>query len=88
MKIMALCGSGLGSSFMLELNIKAVLDDLDLTDIEVDHSSIAQATPDMADYFIVGNDLANSLPNFQHVLTLNNLMDKNELKILLTKELK
>ncbi|SUH02723.1 sugar phosphotransferase component II B [Salmonella enterica subsp. enterica] len=31
MKIMAICGSGLGSSFMVEMNIKKVLKKLILT---------------------------------------------------------
>ncbi len=88
MKIMALCGSGLGSSFMLELNIKAVLDELEINGVEVDHTSVTQATPDMADYFIVGMDLVGSLPTFTNVLTLKNLMDKEELKTLLNKTLK
>lgn len=30
MKIMAVCGSGLGSSFMLEMNIKKVLNKLSI----------------------------------------------------------
>ena len=37
MKIMAICGSGLGSSFMVEMNIKKVLKKLDI-DAEVEHS--------------------------------------------------
>ncbi len=88
MKIMALCGSGLGSSFMLELNIKSVLSDLGINDIEVDHTSVTQATPDMADYFVVGKDLADSLPNFKNKIIMKNLMDKEELKEKLIKEIK
>lgn len=37
MKIMAICGSGLGSSFMVEMNIKKVLKKLNI-DAEVEHS--------------------------------------------------
>ncbi len=88
MKIMALCGSGLGSSFMLELNIKSVLSELGKSDIEVDHTSVTQATPDMADYFVIGQDLAESLPNFDNKIILKNLMDKVELKEKLSKEIK
>ncbi len=87
MKIMALCGSGLGSSFMLELNIKAVLTELNCEDVEVGHTSLTQAIPEMADYFIVGKDLANSLNGFKNVLIINNLMDKNELKQILSEKL-
>ncbi len=88
MKIMALCGSGLGSSFIVELNIKSVLVDLGYNDIEVGHDSVAQSTPMMADIFVVGADLANSLPGYENVVVLNNLMDKEELKIKLNEVLK
>ena len=37
MKIMAVCGAGLGSSFMMEMNIKKVLKKINIT-AEVDHS--------------------------------------------------
>ncbi|MDV2887907.1 PTS lactose transporter subunit IIB, partial [Alkalihalophilus pseudofirmus] len=39
MKIAAVCGSGLGSSFMVEMNIKSILDQLGINqdDIEVTH---------------------------------------------------
>ena len=37
MKIMAICGSGLGSSFMVEMNIKKVLKKLEI-EAEVEHS--------------------------------------------------
>lgn len=39
MKIMAICGSGLGSSFMVEMNIKKVLKKLNI-DAEVEHSDL------------------------------------------------
>lgn len=88
MKIMALCGSGLGSSFMVELNIKNVLKDLGVTDAEVGHTSVAQASPDQADLFVIGADLAQSLPAYNNLIVLNNLMDKVELKEKLSLHLK
>lgn len=39
MKIMAICGSGLGSSFMVEMNIKKVLKKLEI-EAEVEHSDL------------------------------------------------
>jgi len=48
MKIMAICGSGLGSSFMVEMNIKKVLKKLEI-DAEVEHSDLSSATPGAAD---------------------------------------
>ena len=52
MKIMAICGSGLGSSFMVEMNIKKVLKKLDI-EAEVEHSDLSSATPGAADLFVM-----------------------------------
>ncbi len=53
MKILAVCQSGLGSSFMVQMNIQAVLkaENVDTSDIQVDHSDVGSATADSADYF-------------------------------------
>ena len=57
MKIMAICGSGLGSSFMVEMNIKKVLKKLDI-EAEVEHSDLSSATPGAADLFVMAKDIA------------------------------
>lgn len=48
MKIMAICGSGLGSSFMVEMNIKKVLKKMGV-EAEVEHSDLSSAIPGAAD---------------------------------------
>lgn len=80
MKIMAVCGSGLGSSFMVEMNIKKVLKKLDIN-AEVTHADLASATPDQADLFVMTIDLAASsgIPNDKLVI-LNNIIDINDLE--------
>ena len=59
MKIMAVCGSGLGSSFMVEMNIKKVLKKIGV-EAEVEHSDLASALPGAADVFVMGKDIAES----------------------------
>ncbi len=80
MKIMAICGSGLGSSFMVEMNIKKVLKKLNI-EAEVEHSDLSSATPDAADVFVMAKDIAASahLPDSQLVV-INNIIDINELE--------
>lgn len=80
MKIMAVCGSGLGSSFMLEMNIKKVLKKLNI-DAEVEHSDLSSVTPDAADVFVMAKDIAASasVPDKQ-LLVINNIIDINELQ--------
>ena len=83
MKFEALCQSGLGSSFMVEMNIQNILKDENVReDIKVFHSDVGSATPDQADYFFLDPTLetsASSLPK-EKVVILNSLVDSDELK--------
>ena len=79
MKILAVCGSGLGSSFMGEMNIN-VLKEIGAAGVEVDHSDLGGATPGAADLFIAGRDIAMGMTHLKGVVELENLLDKKELK--------
>jgi PTS system ascorbate-specific IIB component len=80
MKIMAVCGSGLGSSFMMEMNIKKVLKKINIT-ADVEHSDLGSVTPDVADVFVMAKDIAASasVPESQLVV-IKNIIDINELE--------
>ena len=80
MKIMAICGSGLGSSFMVEMNIKKVLKKMDI-EAEVEHSDLSSATPGATEYLSIAKDIAASasVPESQLVV-INNIIDINELE--------
>lgn len=80
MKFAAVCGSGLGSSFMVEMNIKSVLDELGVTGVEVDHYDMGSASPDLADVFFVAKDLAGSSEHLGEVVVLENIIDMDELR--------
>ncbi len=77
---MAICGSGLGSSFMVEMNIKKVIKKLHI-EAEVEHSDLSSATPGAADLFVMAKDIADSasVPADQLVV-INNIIDINELE--------
>lgn len=80
MKIMAICGSGLGSSFMVEMNIKKVLKKLNI-EAEVEHSDLSSATPDAADVFVMAKDIAASARlSDSQLVVINNIIDINELE--------
>ena len=81
-KIMCACGSGLGSSLMVQMNIDDVLRDLGKTDVSVDHTTISDVVPGAADLFVIGRDLENfvtDIPEVQKVILVN-IVDKDELK--------
>lgn len=80
MKIMAVCGAGLGSSFMMEMNIKKVLKKLNIS-ADVEHSDLGSVTPDAADVFVMGRDIAYSanLPESKLII-VNSIIDIKELE--------
>lgn len=80
MKFAAVCGSGLGSSFMVEMNINSVLQELGVSDVEVAHYDMGSATPDLADVFFVASDLADSAQHLGNVVVLESIIDMDELK--------
>ena len=88
MKIMAVCGSGLGSSFMLEMNIENVLKKLGVTGVEVEHTDLGSATKDMADVFIAAKDIAGGMDHLGEVIVLDNLLDNETLEVKLEDYLK
>ncbi|GGJ95774.1 hypothetical protein GCM10007063_17770 [Lentibacillus kapialis] len=81
MKFLVVCGHGLGSSFMVEMNAKQALSELGAPDdLEVEHSDLGSAASDMADIFICGRDLADNLEGMGELIVLDNILDKDELK--------
>ncbi|MGB5824137.1 MAG: PTS sugar transporter subunit IIB [Proteocatella sp.] len=80
-RIMAVCGSGLGSSFMVEMNITDILKDLGLQDkYEANHTSLADVTASDAEIFVTGIDLADCASHLPELIILDSLLDKDELK--------
>lgn len=79
-KVVCICGSGLGSSFLVEMNVKTVLKGLGLPQIEVEHTDLGSAWQGMADLIVCGKDLYDNLKRFGEVIALDNIMDKNELQ--------
>lgn len=84
MKIIAVCQSGLGSSFMVQMNIQKVLQEegVNIDNIKLEHSDVGSVTSESADYFFVESTLAGTLSNIAEdkVVPLKSLIDKEEIK--------
>ncbi|MFP7473080.1 PTS sugar transporter subunit IIB [Niallia taxi] len=80
MKILAVCGTGLGSSFMLEMNVQQILSELGITGIEVDHCDLSSATPDAADLFIAAKDIATGMSHLGEVIVIDSIIDMDGLR--------
>lgn len=80
MKILVCCGSGLGSSFMMEMNIKNVLKELGVQG-DVTHCDLSSAAGNKSDIYVGTRDIATQLEGLGGiVVSLNNMIDKKEMK--------
>ena len=84
MKIFAVCQSGLGTSFMVQMNIESALQELgvDVEDFTVEHTDSGSVSWDMADYFFAEKTLVPALSNLpeEKIISLNSIIDADEIK--------
>lgn len=79
-KIVTVCGAGVGSSMMERLFAQQILDAENI-EAEIDASDIGSVDPNSYDIVITTSDFANQLANAQSkVIRIDNLMDKEYLK--------
>lgn len=80
MKILTVCGAGVGSSLMLKLYVQQVLDQEGIAG-EVESTDIGSVSDMGVDIIITTTDLANTLRNTKaKVIALDNLTDKQLLR--------
>ncbi|MEX5249856.1 MULTISPECIES: PTS sugar transporter subunit IIB [unclassified Kocuria] len=80
MKFLAVCSTGLGSSFMVHMNIEQVLKELGVADVTVDHADLGSVAPGDADAIFVGKDIAEAAQSLGDVVVLDNIIDLDELR--------
>lgn len=83
MKIVTICGWGIGSSLIILANIINCLKKLNRHDIEVEHTSITQFNSDKNDediLVICAKDFDEQI-DFKSKISLNNLLDQNEMLV-------
>lgn len=86
-KILVVCGNGLGSSFIVEMNVKTVLGQLGV-EADVSHTDLTTAKSENADIYLGSKDLISILDDgTRTIIGLTNILDQNELKTVLEKHL-
>lgn len=77
---MIVCGNGLGSSFIVEMNVKKIIEELNI-DAEVSHTDLTSSKTETADLYLGSTDIVSSLDDgIRTVAGLKNLLDQNEIK--------
>lgn len=88
MKILVCCGSGLGSSFMIQMNVEKVLKELKV-EAEVDHADLSSAMGMKADIYLGTRDITSQFNSLGgEIVSLNSMLDMNELRTKLGEALK
>lgn len=86
-KILIVCGNGLGSSFIVEMNVKKIIKELD-KDAEVSHTDLSSAKSESADIYIGSTEIiANLDDGNRRVFGLTNLLDNAKIKEILSNNL-
>jgi PTS system ascorbate-specific IIB component len=80
MKILAVCGMGLGTSLILRMNAEKALKQLGIDgEVEVSDMGSARALAATADVILTSEELAEQLgPVKSKVVTISNFIDLNE----------
>lgn len=82
MKILTVCGAGLGSSFACQMSIDAVLKELGVK-AKLDHTDISSVAGEKADIVISAKNFEKQFERYNltcPTIFLNKLVDKNEIK--------
>lgn len=84
-KILVVCGNGLGSSFVVEMNVKKILNELGV-EAEVSHTDLASSKTEVADIYLGSKDIVSLLEDGERqVIGLKNILDLDEIKEALQK---
>jgi len=79
-KVLVVCGNGLGSSMIVEMNVKSALKEMG-QEADVSHTDLTSAKTEPADLYLGSGDIVGHLEDGKkNVVSLNNLMDKKELR--------
>ncbi|MYL34378.1 PTS lactose transporter subunit IIB [Pontibacillus yanchengensis] len=79
-KILVVCGNGLGSSMIVEMNVNSILKDLG-KEADVSHTDLTSAKTEHADLYIGSEEIIGNIDDGKkNIAKLNNLMDKKELR--------
>jgi ascorbate PTS system EIIB component len=84
MKILVVCGNGLGSSFMMSMNVQKAMKELGIEG-SCSHTDLASAKSENADYYIGSPEIMDQLNDGKRkVISLINMFSLDEIKKALT----
>ncbi|KMJ47113.1 PTS ascorbate transporter subunit IIB [Xenorhabdus khoisanae] len=86
MKITVVCGNGLGTSLIMEMSIKNILQELGV-EASVEHIDLGSAKGTVSDIFVGTKDIAEQLliqNADRKIIALENMLDKSAMRVRLS----
>lgn len=85
--IVCCCSNGLGSSMIMEMNLKRALAAIGRSDITVRHIPLSEANSISDELYVVGLDIAPQMKDFKRVIIIRDMVSTDEFIDKLTKAL-
>ena len=79
-KILCFCGSGIGTSFVKDMNIKKALKNVGIEGVTVEHSTIDDVMPGAADLFVCSAELLPRAEKAGKAIGLKNMVAVKEVQ--------
>lgn len=79
MKVLAVCGMGLGSSLILKMNIEKAMEEEGIKGT-VDVRDLSSIQGERADFIFASEEIAGKIEHKAQVYSVKNMTDKNEIK--------
>lgn len=82
MKIIAVCGLGVGSSVIAKMNIESILSEEGKDEVDVDTVDLGSIRSAPADIYVTTQELFEDFPeeDKEKTIVLTNFVDKNDIK--------
>jgi len=79
MRVLTVCGMGLGSSLILKMNVEKIMEEEGIKGtVEVKDLSSIQG--ERADFIFASEEIAGKIEHPAEVISIKNMTDKNEIK--------
>lgn len=85
--IVCCCSNGLGSSMIMEMNLKRALAAIGRSDITVRHIPLSEANSISDELYVVGLDIAPQMKDFKRVIIIRDMVSTDEFTDKLTRAL-
>lgn len=79
MRILAVCGMGLGSSLLLKMNIEKILEQENIKG-SVEVKDLGSIQGEIADFIFASDEIGQKIEHPAEIISIKNLTDKNEIK--------